>query len=553
MLSSLNIRNYILLDSLEVDFPKGLVIISGSTGAGKSILLGAVDILLGGKADVAVLRNQEQNCVIEGTFTLGESDGELREILKEEDIDCEDGTLLIRRQIAPSGRSRAFINDLPVTAALLQRIAPLLIDIHSQHQSLQISQDGFRLNALDTYMAKPELLSKVSELYTEKKALETKLESLRAALAKSLQEGDYNASLLKGLKDASLKEGELEELEEELKVLENAETIKESLYACSGALSGSGDDTPGVSVALKEAMKQLHFLEKYYSSMEDFAARLESAKLEIEDIAAEIESLNDKVTLSEDRLQKVQERLSELYRLLKKHNVSTVGELIEIRERLSAEVFSSEDLQGEIEDTEKKFMKVSADYDLACAKLHEAREKAGAKFGASIQKRLRALEMERATFQIALEERPDSAQGRDKVVFRFSAVDPSRLVDASLKASGGELSRIMLSIKAELAAAKTVLPTMIFDEIDTGISGSVADKTGQMICEMGSTMQVFAITHLPQVAAKGTAHFLVAKSSEGTTSITQIEGDARVREIARMLSGSTITDAAIANAKSLLS
>lgn len=544
MLLSLQVVNYVLIDSLETSFPEGLIIITGQTGAGKSILLGALSLLLGGKADASMVGPKGENCVVEGIFSVA-SDDEIRSILLSNDLEVSE-KLTIRRVLGRSGRSRSFINDEPVTLGVLQELAGHLVDIHSQNQTLSLSDPSFRLRILDTFAGNAELLSAAGSAWEELQGLVRQREELASKLSRLSLEREYSEARFRRLDEAGLKEGELEELEEEQKRLAHAEDIKTHLYAAEQAFDS---EEFSLIASLKDAEKQLLKASSFITSLEELSSRLSSARLELEDIQEEISAQSSKVSVSPERLQAVEDRLSVLYDLMKRFDVRTIGELIAERDALSSELFDESALRDRLEDLDKSISKARQVYDKASASLHEARLKACKPLAGSIMSGLRFLELEKALFSVELTAAPEGPKGTDAVRLLFSSGGHSP-VDVSKCASGGELSRIMLCLKAVMAR-NMAMPTMVFDEIDTGVSGSAADKMGSMICELGADMQVFAITHLPQVAAKGKAHYLVTKSDD-VTSISRLDEEGRVGELARMLSGSVITEAAIANAKALL-
>ena len=552
MLTRLQVRNYVLIDSLEIDFPEGLIIITGQTGAGKSILLGALSLVTGAKADASMVSDGAENCVIEAEFdSIDES---LKSLLEENEVEWEDGHLIVRRVVNRSGRSRAFVNDSPVPVTLLQDIAHHLIDIHSQHQTLLLSDKQFQLNILDHFAGNGELRQNCASLWKELASLNTELARLKARIARIASDKEYNEAQFRQLESASLKEGELAELEAEQKRLANAEEIKTGL--CSIEAMFAPEEGMSVDSSLKESMRVLSKLSRYISSAEELSARLDSCRLELDDILCEVADMNAGIDVSEARLVEVEDRMSLIYSLFKKHGCTDESELIALRDRLSEELYDSTRLEEEAEDLQAQINAVKADLDKVAGKLHENRVNASAAFSDSITDSLKFMELPFAVFEVEVAEAPLSATGADGVIFRFSATGKNP-VDVAKCASGGEMSRIMLSLKA-MMARYTAMPTMIFDEIDTGVSGSVADKMGSVICGMGEDMQVFAITHLPQVAAKGNAHYLVSKEIDPSTSravstIVQLSAEDRVMEVARMLSGSVITEAAIANAQSLLS
>ena len=545
MLKSLQIRNYVLIDSLDVVFPEGLVIITGQTGAGKSILLGALSLLLGSKADTSVIGSHGDNCVVEALFRVPESDSVMRDLLHENDLDDDSGELLIRRVVSSTGRSRSFINDSPVSLQILQSVTTRLVDIHSQHQTLMLSDKSFQLSMLDSFAGNGSLLERCGALYRRVRELDKEITGLKDKIARIEEEKDYLQSRWKRLDEAHLVEGELESLEEEQGLLANAESVKESL---------SGVETLLDTASLKEARKLLEKASRFVPSAAALAERLESARVELNDIQDEVSEIDSRTEVSAERLEAVESRMSLLYDLMKRYSASSVEELITMRDSLSASLDGAEEINDRLEDLLKEKKVVEEEFLSVSKALHESRCSAAGRFCSEILSSLRSLELDRAVFDVDLVETPSGETGRDGVRFLFSA-SGSNPVEVAKCASGGELSRLMLSLKAMMARFAS-MPTLVFDEIDSGVSGSVADKMGQMICSMGKDMQVFAITHLPQVAAKGDAHYLVEKSFEdngAVTSVRLLDGDERVMEIARMLSGSHVSAAAIQNAKALLS
>ena len=556
MLSRLQVKNYVLIDSLEIDFPEGLIIITGQTGAGKSILLGALSLLMGAKADAAMVSEGADNCVVEAEFET--SDLSLKEVLEENEVEWEEGHLVVRRVVNRSGRSRSFINDSPVPVNVLQEISSRLVDIHSQHQTLLLSDKSFQLNILDHYAGNSQLREECAALYRELGTLNSELSALDAKIARLAGEKDYNEAQYRQLEAAGLREGELEELEIEQRQLANAEEIKtclcsvEELFTASSSLG----ETMSVDAVLKEADKALSKVSKYIPEVSELADRIDSCRRELDDILSEVSTINSRTELSQSRLEEVEDRMSLLYSLFQKHSCRTEAELIALRDSLSEALFDSTQLEEKREGLLSRINEVQKALQSVADELHKRRSAAVEAFAETITSSIRDLELPYAVFEVELLSAPMGATGRDQIQFRFSATGRNA-VDVAKCASGGEMSRIMLSLKA-MMARYTNMPTMIFDEIDTGVSGSVADKMGSMICSMGAYMQVFAITHLPQVAAKGSAHYLVSKTIDPSTSkavstIEKLSAEQRVLEVARMLSGSELTDAAIANAKSLLS
>ena len=546
MLRSLHVRNYVLIDSLEIEFPEGLVIITGQTGAGKSILLGALGLALGGKADASLVGAHGDSCVVEAEFTVGD-DAALRALMAENDL--EDGdTLLIRRTLNRTGRSRSFVGDEPVSLPVLQALSEHLIDIHSQHQTLRLGDPAFRMSMLDHYAGNGTRLEACRTAWNTLQGIRKELSEVVDRLQRLSAEKEYNEARFARLDAAKLRDGELEELDAEQKQLAHAEELKEYLNNCEDILAPSDDRTP-LTAELKEAGKQAARAARFIPALEPLVQRLESVRLELEDIVDELESANARIDVSPDRLEQVEDRMSLLYDLMKKYGVQTVSELIAERERLSEALFDSTALEDRRSELEKSLKQAEKDYDAAASALHDARRKASEGFASAILASLSFLELDHALFKVELAPAAEGPSGRDSVRFLFSSTGKAPQ-DLSKVASGGELSRIMLSLKA-MMARYTAMPALIFDEIDAGVSGSAADKMGQLICRMGEDMQVFAITHLPQVAAKGNAHYLVTKEND-VTAIRPLSREGRVRELARLLSGSVITDAAVANAEALL-
>lgn len=558
MLKELHIKNYVLIDSLDIEFPAGLVIITGQTGAGKSIILGALSLVLGSKADASAIGASGDTCVVEAVFDLKDEDGSIRALLDENEIDYDSDELIIRRVINASGRSRSFVNDSPAPLKVLSALSSRLIDIHSQHETMLLRDKAFQMSMLDYFADDAALLSSCREAWTELTGLKSELASVTETLAKMNAEQDYNQAQYSQLEAAKLKEGELEELETEQKQLANAEEIKSSLYQIENYFNPSADDgqdeRPSLDFILKESSKLLDKISAYVPAASALSGRMESSRLELDDILSEVSELESRTDVSNDRLQEVDDRLSMLYDLMKKHSCSGIDELIALRDKLSEALADTSVLEARKSELQKRIAEAEANLAGACERLHDARAKAAPEFADAICSSIRSLELDRAVFDVVLEPSQQGLSGSDSILFRFSSTGKNP-VDVAKCASGGEMSRIMLCLKA-MMARYTNMPSMIFDEIDTGVSGSVADKMGEMICSMGDYMQVFAITHLPQVAAKGDAHYIVTKTFEpddrAVTSIRRISGEERLMEVARILSGSKVTPEAIANAKSLL-
>ena len=555
MLTALQVRNYVLIDSLEIDFPEGLIIITGQTGAGKSILLGALSLVMGAKADASMVSEGADNCVVEAEFET--ADKTLQNVLEENEVEWEEGHITIRRVVNRSGRSRAFVNDCPVPVTLLQEISSALIDIHSQHQTLLLSDKSFQLDILDHYAGTMLQREQCASLWKTLGALKTELRTLEERIARQISEKEYNEAQYRQLEAAALREGELAELEDEQKQLANAEEIKTSLSAVEELFTAasSGGEIMSIDASLKEASKLLLKAGRYVPAVSELAERVDSCRHELDDILSDAVSINSGIDLSQSRLEEVENRMSLIYSLMQKHSCSDVSELIALCDSLSESLADTAILEEKREAVLRKIAEVETELNTVADSIHSARMAASGAFADAISVSIRDMELPYAIFDVELSKVPVSSTGCDAVVFKFSSTGRNA-VDVAKCASGGEMSRIMLALKAMMARYAN-MPTMIFDEIDTGVSGSVADKMGSVICEMGSFMQVFAITHLPQVAAKGTAHYLVSKdidpqTSKAVSTIVRLSDSERVMEVARMLSGSVLTDAAIANAKSLL-
>ncbi len=557
MLKSLHIRNYVLIDSLEIDFPAGLVIITGQTGAGKSIILGALSLLLGEKADVTAIGSEGDSCVVEAEFSIKDETGAVSALLETNgiDFDPEEGTLIIRRVLNKSGRSRAFVNDCPAQLKVLSALSSRLLDIHSQHETMLLRDKSFQMSMLDHFAGDQEVLAGYKKSWHHLVELKKEYDDVVSSLKKARAEQDYNQSLFEQLDAAKLQDGELESLEAEQKQLANAEEIKGTLVQVENLFSPQDEDDSHIALdqMLKESSRALEKISSYLPSVSPLAERIDASRLELDDILSEISALESSVEISDERLQEVEDRLSLLYGLLKKHSSATIAELIQLRDTLSDSLADTSVLEERCSALKNGIDKAEKELAEAAKALHAVRAKAIPAFSKSICDSIRSLELERAVFDVELSSVEPGPEGADSILFLFSSTGKNP-IDVARCASGGEMSRIMLCLKA-LMARYTNMPTMVFDEIDTGVSGSVADKMGSMICSMGDYMQVFAITHLPQVAAKGEAHYVVTKEFSGdkaVTSIKRVNGRERVMEVARILSGAEVTTAAIANAESLL-
>jgi len=547
MLTHLHIENYVLIDSLDIAFPEGLVIITGETGAGKSILLGALSLVLGAKADASVIGGHGETCVVEAEFDV-EEDALLTRVIEENDLERDGKRLTVRRTVAASGRSRSFVNDSPVPVGVLQELSSRLVDIHSQHDTRLLTDRRYALSVLDAFAGNASVLKSCADSWSRLQNLKKELAAAEEKLRRLSEERDYLNSRFEQLDRAKLREGELEELEAEQRRVANAEEIKSGLSAVLELVNPSYDQA-SLDASLKDSGKTLSRLSSYIPALGELGARMDSARLELEDILSEVDRISSSVEFSPERLAEVEERLSLLYTLMKKFGCADVPGLIAERDRLSETLFDSSSLEDRVEELKKAVKAEEKVYAGIAEQLHKSRTEASGRFAEGVCGLMADLELASAVFLVDVRDAQPGPEGTDAVFFLFSSTGRNP-IDLSKCASGGELSRIMLSLKAMMARYAD-MPTLIFDEIDTGVSGSAADRMGSMICSMGADMQVFAITHLPQVAAKGNAHYLVSKENS-VSSIRRIEGEERVREIARMLSGSTIGEAAVRNARELL-
>ena len=551
MLKSLSIHNYVLIESLELDFPSGFSVITGETGAGKSILLGAIGLLIGNRADTSAIREGAAKCIIEGTFDVSALN--LQAFFEDNELEYDD-ECIIRRELLASGKSRAFVNDSPASLTQLKALGSRLIDIHSQHQNLLINSESFQLDVLDTIAANKRERSAFADAYQAFRTATAALRKAEAERERNSADEEFIRYQLQQFNDACLKEGEQEELEEEQSLLEHAEEIKSGLYT---VCNGIDSEENSLMNALRMGVSTLNGLSRKYAKAAEWAERLESSYIELKDVTDDMAEATERIFFDPDRMNAVNERLSLIYSLQQKHHVQSVAELMAIengfRERLSS-IDGGEEQIAEL----TRAVAAARQAMLAAAQdLTATRTEAGRIVEKEIVSRLVNLGMPNIRFEAAVTRRTEpEADGMDTVTFRFSANKSSSLQDISEVASGGEISRVMLAIKA-ITAASRQLPTIIFDEIDTGISGNIADRMGDIMKEMAANgLQIISITHLPQIAAKGGAHYRVSKTEtdSGTvSSIVRLTNDDRVREIAAMMSGATLTEAAINNARELLS
>jgi len=549
MLRSLLIRNYTLIDDLKVEFDKGLNIITGETGSGKSIILGALGLLVGDRADLSVLANSKNKCIVEGEFSLNEKPA-LRSLFKKHEIDFE-AQSFIRREILPSGRSRAFINDSPVKLNVLKELGILLIDIHSQHQTIQINNPELQLAIYDHFVGNGALLQDYRRSFQKHSEINRELIELNKKKTERLKEEDYLQFQLQELNELDLESIDQDELEAEYNQLSNAEEIGQSLNEAANYLGES--DSPAAEL-LKRAMSSLTSISDYSQSYRDLTKRIESCKIEIEDILSEVQSAYDSVEVNPQRLQVLEDTRNKLFRLEQKHQVQSLDELKKKRQEILDSVGVSDLLDDEIEKKESELSKLNEELLNLAGKLNKARNSSSVEFSEKVLETLVQLNMKHAKFSIELTERENlGPNGKDILEMKFSANPDRELMSLSKVASGGELSRLMLSLKR--LASGSISSTLIFDEIDSGVSGEVAHSMGGIIRDMSEDIQTICITHLPQIASKGQAHFKVLKTIENgltKTLIERLEKEERIVEIAQMLSGAKTTDAAMANARDML-
>ncbi|WP_445735526.1 DNA repair protein RecN [Mariniflexile sp.] len=549
MLTSLSIKNYALIDTLQVDFNDGFSIITGETGAGKSILLGGLSLILGKRADLSSLKNTEEKCVIEAVFNI--SNYKLQALFKAEDFDYEAQTI-IRREILPSGKSRAFVNDSPVNLNGLQLLGERLIDIHSQHETLQLTSNGFQFQIIDALANNDETLQSYKIELKGYKKLKKELQELLDFQADAIKEHDYNSFLLNELVEANLVDGEMELLEEEYETLNNIEAIKEKL---SEAYLLLNEEQIGIISALTSLKNTFQKLSGFSSKYEDLFNRVNSSLIDMDDIYSEVDVLQEQLEADPNRLEVVDSKLRVLHNLMQKHVANNISELIDIKNQLEEKVSFTENLDDSIQ---KKRLEIDAkeiELNTISNDIHNKRTAIIPQLKEQLETILGSLGMPNAQFKIEIIYGEEFfANGKDDLSFLFSANKGGNFNELKKAASGGELSRIMLAIKSVLSKY-IQLPTIMFDEIDTGVSGEISNKMGDIMLQMSKTMQVFSITHLPQIAAKGHSHFKVFKEDVNDvtqTNLVKLNHDERIVEIAQMLGGLEMSSSAIAHAKELL-
>lgn len=549
MLQHLTIENYALIKSLDIDFAKGFTTITGETGSGKSIILGALGLLLGQRADVQVLFEKDKKCVVEATFDIKDLD--LMSFFEDNDLDYDD-TLLLRREIQPSGKSRAFVNDTPASLQIMKELGVYILDIHSQHQTLTLKNSDFQLSLLDVMCASQDCKNDYRQEYGIYKKHKAELHDLEEQERKDKADLDYHQFLFNELQQVQLQDGEQEELEQEQKLLANAESIKSNLMAVVVACDDSED---AVVSRLQSCKSLLAKVADFHSSIGEVYTRFDSCLIELRDIISEIESIDSEIQYSPQRQEEVNQRLDAIYRLQTKHGVNTIAELLEIQNQLDDKLQIVSSLDGKIEEA-RKALALSEKRLVALAKqLTALRKEAATLLQKQIQPILSDLGMKDAEFRVDISSAEGfMATGCDEVSFMFNANKGGELREIGKVISGGELSRVMLAIKS-LITSKSLLPTIIFDEIDTGVSGEISGKVGSIMKRMSATTQVFAITHLPQIAAKADTHLKVYKKVEDERTLSQmiiLNDNDRVEEIAKMLSSDRVTDSALATARELM-
>lgn len=550
MLRHLYIKDFTLIDQLDIDFYPGFSVITGETGAGKSIILGALGLLLGNRADVKQIKNGEKKCVIEAQFDL--ADSHLERLFSDNDIDYDAQDCILRREINANGKSRAFVNDSPVSIAVLKELGEHLIDIHSQHQNLLLQKDDFMLGIVDVVAKNGEVRRAFAEAYEEQKKCKRELDDLTQQIERDRQNEDFLRFQYQELSKDEFKEGEQEQLEQDSEILAHAEEIKQVLFDANNVLA---DEDNNVASILKNIASNLNSIESVYAPARELAARVESAYIEIKDIADEINGGGEKIEFNPALLEEINGRLDRLYALQQKYHLGSIEELNELKQKIADQLGLIDNGSDELDALKERYERAYKECLAKAKQLTQTREKAARTVEKELKQRLVPLGIPNVRFEVSMEEKPLSADGADKLQFMFSANKNSLLQPISQIASGGEIARVMLSLKAMISGV-VKLPTIIFDEIDTGVSGRVAEQMASIMREMGAKdRQVISITHLPQIAAMGTTHYKVSKEDYRDVTLsrmTKLTNDARIKEIAQMLSGSDITPAAIENAKSLL-
>ena len=550
MLKHLYIKNFTLIDTLDIDLYAGFSVITGETGAGKSIILGAIGLLLGQRADSKSIKTGAEKCVIEAHFDLTRY--KMEPFFRENDIEYDANDCIIRRELTSAGKSRAFINDTPVPLTMLKELGDRLVDVHSQHQNLLLNKQDFQLSVVDIIANDTKELTQYQQTFADYQTANKELETLREEIERNRQNADFLQFQYDELTSANLQSGELEELEQKSDTMTHSEEIKGALYTADNALQG---DENGAVEALRTTISALKGISKVFSAATELTERLDSTYIELKDVAQEISSLLERVDFDPSELEMVNNRLDKLYDLQKKYHADSIEELISQRDDLRQKLSHIENSDEALEEMQQKVDQLKSRCEKEAQTLTTLRIKAAKQIEKELQQRLVPLGMPHVRFNIEMTKEPLGKNGQDKVSFLFSANTSTPLQPVSQVASGGEIARVMLALKAMISGA-VKLPTIIFDEIDTGVSGKIAEKMAEIMQEMGQQeRQVISITHLPQIAALGTHHYKVSKEegAQGTTSrMKELTLEERITEIAQMLSGSDVSEAAIQNAKQLL-
>lgn len=551
MLKQLYIKNFTLIDELDITFENGFSVVTGETGAGKSIILGAIALLLGQRADSKLIKKDAERCVIEAHFDIDNYN--IQTLFEENDIDYDAEDCILRREITASGKSRAFVNDTPVALTTIKTLGQTLIDIHSQHLNLLLREEDFQLSVVDIMAGNDSLMAEYKDAYNAMTKARKELEQLKDNISRNAENEDFMRFQLNELREAELREGIQEELEQESETLSHVEDIKGALYQAESLVEG--DNERSMTDRLKEAARALNGIAEVYGEAAEMAERLDSCAIELKDIGQDLSRRAENVEFDPQRLEDINNRLDIIYSLQKKHHVGTVDELISIGKDLENQLCRIENGDEELLQLTAEVERLQAKCTDAAARLTKQRRKAANEIEKEMKQRLVPLGIPKVRFNISIDDKPLSQSGADRVSFLFSANTSTEMRPVSEVASGGEIARVMLSVKAMISGA-VKLPTIIFDEIDTGVSGKIAEQMGNIMQEMaGNNRQVISITHLPQIAARGENHYKVYKeeTTNGTVSnMIMLSEEERVQEIAQMLSGSDITEAAVNNARELL-
>lgn len=550
MLKQLYIKNFTLIDELDISFNPGFSVITGETGAGKSIILGAIGLLLGNRADTRQVKAGTERCIVEAHFDLHKYN--LQTFFQEHDLDYDEQDCIVRREVSASGKSRAFINDSPVSLQQMKDLGERLVDIHSQHQNLLLRKEDFQLNVIDLMADNERERNDYTTAYQSYTQARSQLQALKQQMQASHDNEDFLRFQQSELNDAQLTAGEQEELEEQSQLMSHVEEIKSALYESDNLLNA---DSTGIVNGLRSIINQLHSIENVFPAAEELASRTDECFIELKDISEEISNRLERVDFNPAELERINDRLDHLYSLQQKYHVSSVEELIDIKQNIDEQLSQIDNSDEQLKELQDQLIALESACQDKAKRLSATRQKAARKVEQAMKSRLVPLGIPNVRFEVSLSEKPLSADGTDRVAFLFSANKSTALLPVSEVASGGEIARVMLSLKAMISGS-VKLPTIIFDEIDTGVSGRVAEQMAAIMKEMGDAdRQVISITHLPQIAAMGATHYRVSKEErkQGTTSsMVMLSQEERISEIAQMLSGSNISEAAISNAKALL-